>query len=91
MVNKNEPVWKVQQGQFSAAAWVNVAQRPDGGRAERVSVKLDKRYRDEDGAWHSSNSYTETELLRLRHFLVRVIDRVQAHQRELREPRGDRA
>jgi len=76
----NEPVLKVQQGQMSAAAWSRKVERDNGASFEQLSVKIEKRYRDADGNWKSSTSYTPTELLRLQHFVGRVIDKVYAHQ-----------
>ena len=76
----NEPVLKVQMGQLSAAAWTNKVERDNGSSFERISVKIEKRYRDSDGNWKSSTSYTPTELLRLQHFVGKVIDKVYDHQ-----------
>lgn len=81
----NEPLLKVQRGQLSAAAWSRRVQRDNGSAFDQLSVKIEKRYRDASGVYKSSSSYTPTELLRLRHFLGEVIDRVHQHQDSVKE------
>jgi len=82
-MNRNEPVWKLQQGSLSAAAWINTRKAGDG-EYEQLSVRVERRYKDRDDRWQSTNSYSVQELLQLRHFLGHVIDRALEEQRQER-------
>lgn len=82
-MNGNEPVWKVSQGGLSAAAWKNSMKLPSGQTVERLSVRVERRYKnDKTGQWESTSSFSLPELYRLQHFVGRVIDRALAEGQE---------
>ncbi len=81
-MNNNEPIWRMTQGGLSAAAWNNTVRASSGQSVERLSVRLERRFKDKEGAWQSSSSYTLSELYQLSHFVGRVIDRAIAEARE---------
>ena len=89
-MTNNQPDWKLRQGGLSAAAWHNEKQSANGGTYEQQSVLIERRYKDDrTGDWKSSHSYTVSDLLALRHFLGRVIDR--ALEEESRQSGGEGA
>jgi len=57
----NQPVSHVRLGAVQAAIWRNT---DSDGRC-RYSVTFEKRYRDQNGDWHSTGSYSRDELLTL--------------------------
>jgi hypothetical protein len=79
MTNGNAPDWKLQQGALSAAAWKNSRQTSDGRTFEGYSMRIERRYKDSDGNWKSSNSYTLRDLFALQHFVGSVIDAALSH------------
>lgn len=82
-MNSNEPVWKLIQGTLSAAAWNNSVKLPNGQSVERLSVRVERRYKnDKTGQWESTSSFSLAELYRLHHFVGRVIDRALAQSQD---------
>lgn len=83
-MNNKGPVWKLNQGQINAAAWVNNVKTASGAEMEQLRVTIERRYPDKDGNWQSTNSYGLRELLELRHFLGSVIDKAVDHRKQQR-------
>ena len=58
---KNQPVKKFAAGCLQAAVWKREIKQADGeGTREAFSVSLDKRYKNKEGQWQSTN-YLGTE------------------------------
>ena len=72
----------MHQGQLNAAAWKNTVKTPAGQSVDRLTVRVERRYKKDDGVWESSSSYTLNELYALQHFVGSVIDRVLAYRVE---------
>jgi len=62
---KTQPVKKFRVGTISASIWQNEELQPDGTTLVKHSVQIQKRYRDQDGNWHDSNSYFPNDLPKL--------------------------
>jgi len=55
------PVRKISAGSVSCALWKNEAM-VDGRPVDILRATLDRRYRDKDGAWKSSGSFSRNEI-----------------------------
>jgi hypothetical protein len=56
------PVAKFKAGQISAALWENEVSAKNGGTATMLKATLQRRYRDSDGNWKSSGSFSRNEI-----------------------------
>lgn len=57
-----KPLCKIQAGQVSAALWENKLTTKDGNEMDVLKVTLQRRYKDKDGNWKSSNSFGRNEI-----------------------------
>ena len=66
----NKPETTLRDGTLSATIWKN------SGEAGKIfySVKIIRRYRDDAGNWHDSDSFTGSELLRIAHLATKTYD-----------------
>ena len=55
------PVEKFSAGSVSCALWENEA-TVDGGKASILKATIDHRYKDKDGTWKSSGSFSRNEI-----------------------------
>ena len=55
------PVKKIRAGQVSCAIWENEI-RVDGHDRTILKATIERRYKDRDGEWKSSGSFSRTEL-----------------------------
>jgi hypothetical protein len=55
---KNPPVAKIKVGLVTASIWEN-----RGEKSTTYSATFDRRYKDKEGNWHSSDSYNADDLL----------------------------
>ncbi|MEM9167044.1 MAG: hypothetical protein AAGB48_08460 [Planctomycetota bacterium] len=81
MTTNTKPVDHVRLGTIQAAIWKNTDQE---GRI-RYGVTLERRYRDNEGVWQSSDSYGRDELLTLSKVADLANSRVHALQSEERD------
>ena len=78
--SKNEPAARVKLSSIQASVWRN--QSPDGKTF--YSTTFDRRYKDKDGAWKSSDSFSGDQLL----LLAKAAD--LAHTEEMKLRAADR-
>jgi hypothetical protein len=57
-----KPVAKFRAGQVSAALWENEITVKNGGKATMLKATVQRRYRDKDGTWKSSGSFSRNEI-----------------------------
>jgi hypothetical protein len=57
-----KPVARFTAGQSSAAIWENEIQARNGGTATILKATVQRRYRDKDGNWKSSGSFSRNEI-----------------------------
>ena len=55
-MEKNKPEEKFRAGGISATIWKNKGKNRSGKTTEFYTVKLERRYRDNDDQWQSSDS-----------------------------------
>ena len=61
----NQPTKEFRAGAISASVWRNEEPQQDGSVRVRHSVKIQKRYRDKDGAWQDSDYFFPEDLPKL--------------------------
>ena len=65
-MNQNiQPAKEFRAGAISASVWTNEDPQQDGSVRVRHSVKIQKRYRDKDGAWQDSDYFFPEDLPKL--------------------------
>jgi len=57
-----KPVEKFQAGQVSSALWSNEVPTKNGGTATMLKATVQRRYKDRDGTWKSSGSFSRNEI-----------------------------
>lgn len=56
------PVAKFRAGQVSAALWENEVTTKAGKKVTMLKATVERRYKDRDGQWKSSNSFARNEI-----------------------------
>jgi len=56
------PVAKFKAGQVSAAIWENEVTTKTGKQVTMLKATVERRYKDRDGEWKSSNSFSRNEI-----------------------------
>ena len=69
----NKPVKKIRAGQISAALWENEIE-VNGQTKTVLKATLDRRYRDRNGKWQSSQSFSRNEIPVAIYCLIRAFD-----------------
>ena len=57
-----KPICKFQAGQVSAALWENKVTTKNGNEVDILKVTVQRRFKDKDGTWKSSNSFGRNEI-----------------------------
>jgi hypothetical protein len=57
-----KPVQKIRAGQVSCALWENEMTLSGGRKIKALKATLDRRYKDSDGTWKSSGSFSRNEI-----------------------------
>ena len=57
-----KPLCKIQAGQVSAALWENKVTAKNGNEVDILKVTVQRRFKDKDGSWKSSNSFSRNEI-----------------------------
>ncbi len=79
-MSNNKPAITFYDGSLRATAWKNTS---DKGTFYRVT--LSRRYRDEAGTWHDSDSFSGSELLRIARLAEQAYDYTLNLRRQDRE------
>lgn len=58
----NKPLCKFSAGQVTAAVWENKIPGKDGSEVEILKATVQRRYKDKDGNWKSSGSFSRNEI-----------------------------
>ena len=58
-MNGTKPMYKIQSGQINVAVWSNEIETANGNRTVQ-RVTAERRYKDKDGTWKSTGSFSAT-------------------------------
>ena len=80
-MTQQTPIAKFRAGQVSAALWENEIQT--GGRTATIlKATIQRRYRDTDGNWKSSMSFSRNEIPLAVHCLQKAFEKIVELQNE---------
>ena len=65
-MENNQPIKSFRAGGVRASIFANVQKLEQGRSLTTHRVVLDRRYKDKDGNWKSTNGYSENELQKAR-------------------------
>lgn len=57
-----KPLCKFQAGQVSAALWENKVTAKNGNEVDILKVTVQRRFKDKNDVWKSSNSFSRNEI-----------------------------
>jgi hypothetical protein len=75
MTGQQLPVAKFKAGQVSAALWANEVQMPRGA-VKILKATVQRRYKDRNGQWQSSASFSRNEIPLAIHCLEKAFARI---------------
>ena len=81
MVGQQMPVAKFKAGQVSSAVWKNEIQ-VKGVAVEILKATVQRRYKDRDGNWQSSGSFSRNEIPLAIHCLQKAFEKIIETQQE---------
>ena len=81
MVGQQMPVAKFKAGQISSAVWRNEIQ-VKGVAVEILKATVQRRYKDRDGNWQSSTSFSRNEIPLAIHCLQKAFEKIIETQQE---------
>jgi len=76
-----KPVAKFRAGQVSAAIWENEI-TVNGKKAVMLKASVERRYKDKDGQWKSSNSFSRNEIPLAVYCLQKSFEQIIESQQE---------
>jgi len=76
-----KPVEKFQAGQVSAASWENEI-TTNGHKATILKASIQRRYKDKEGTWKSSTSFSRNEIPLAVYCLEKAFERIIEAQSE---------
>ena len=76
------PVAKFNAGQVSAAIWENEVTTRAGKTVTMLKATVERRYKDRDGQWKSSNSFNRNEIPFVIYCLQKSFDHIITSQQE---------
>ena len=81
MVGQQLPVAKLRAGQVSSALWENQIQ-VKGAAVTILKATVQRRYKDRDGNWQSSSSFSRNEIPLAIHCLRKAFEKIIEIQSE---------
>ena len=81
MVGQQLPVAKFKAGQVSSAVWQNEVQMPRGA-VTILKATVQRRYKDKEGKWRSSGSFSRNEIPLAIYCLKKAFEKIIELQKE---------
>ena len=76
------PVAKYAAGQVSAAIWENEVTTKAGKKVTMLKATVERRYKDKDGQWKSSSSFSRNEIPMAIYCLQKSFDHIIGSQQK---------
>ena len=80
------PVKKFSAGSIACALWENEISTPDGRKARVLKATVERRYKDKDGTWKSSGSFSRNEIPLVQYVLGQAFEAMVEEGKEEEEP-----
>lgn len=71
-----KPVAKFRASQISSALWENEITAKNGHKATMLKASVQRRYKDRDGQWKSSGSFSRNEIPLAIHCLQKAFEKI---------------
>lgn len=71
----NQPVQTLRDGNLKATIWQN-----EGAKGNYYSVQLRRTYRDDDGNYHDTASFSHGDMLKLAHLTACAYDTISQYR-----------
>ena len=68
------PLKKFSAGSISCALWENEVPTQNGGKATMLKATVERRYKDRDGNWKSSGSFSRNEIPLVKYVLDKAFE-----------------
>ena len=68
------PIKKFSAGSISCALWENEIATTNGGKARLLKATVERRYKDKDGQWKSSGSFSRNEIPLVQYVLGKAFE-----------------
>ena len=75
-----KPLCKFQAGQVSAALWENKVTTKTGNEVDILKVTVQRRYKDKNGEWQTSGSFSRNEIPLALYCLGKAFQRIVEEQ-----------
>ena len=82
METKQRPEQAFAAGAIRAAIWKNPGKTSDGQETDFYSVRLERRYKDANGQWQSTNSFRVNDLPKAQLLLAKAFEHLVFQERE---------
>ncbi len=76
----NKPVAKFRAEQITCALWENEMVLPTGGTKTMLNATFERRYKDKNDQWKSSNSFGRNEIPLVKYCLDRAFEAITEEQ-----------
>ena len=76
-----QPIWKTRAGSISCAIWENDA-NVNGQRTTLLKATVERRYKDKDGNWKSSGSFSRREIHDVRFCLAKAFEKMVGEEQQ---------
>ena len=70
----NKPLKKFRAGQVSCALWENEITVEGGRSVQMLKATVERRYKDKNGEWKSSNSFSRNEIPLVKYCLDKALE-----------------
>ena len=80
-MNQQKPIKEFRIGAISAAVWRNEETQSDGNIRVNHSVRIQKRYRNQEGEWQNTDYYFANDLPRLQLVVAKAFEFVQGKRK----------
>ena len=68
------PIKKFRAGTISCALWENDIPTANGGKVPMLKATVERRYKDKDGNWKSSGSFSRNEIPLVQYVLGKAFE-----------------
>ena len=85
-MNNNEPIQRFRAGQVEGAIWENKVQ-VNGQATTILKASVNRRYKDRNGNWQSSQSFSRNEIPLALYVLQKAFEAMVERPTEVKEPK----
>ena len=76
-----QPIWRTRAGSISCAIWENEA-NVNGQKRTILKATVERRYKDADGNWKSTGSFSRRDIPDVRHCLAKAFEKMTGEEQQ---------